>query len=60
MNYRITIDVLDVARGDIQSLVSDIIAEHGNSFDIARGDFEISVSEYRDGNLFAIDIHEEA
>lgn len=58
MNYRITIDVLDVARGDVKALVSDIMAEHGDSFDAARGDFDITVSEYRDGNLFAIDLQE--
>ena len=58
MNYRITIDVLDVARGDVQQLVSDILNEHGDSFDHARGDFDITVSEYRDGKLFAIDLHD--
>lgn len=54
-NFKVTIDVLDVAVGDIRSLVEDITDRHAESFDASRGDFSISVS--RDG--FPIDLDEE-
>jgi hypothetical protein len=54
-NFKVTIDVLDVAVGDIRSLVDDIIERHGESFDMGQGDFSISVS--KDG--FPVDLDEE-
>jgi hypothetical protein len=55
-NYRVTIDVRDVARGDILNLVDDIMHSHGKSFDASRGDFVITASVEEHGSYFPIDL----
>lgn len=43
--YEIKVRLLNVAEGDATSLAQDICDEHGESFDAALGEFEVSVSE---------------
>lgn len=42
-DYRITIDVKDVAPGDMRALRDGILEKWGDDFDAARGDFEVQV-----------------
>lgn len=54
-DFRITIDVKDVAGGDIDALADDISATHGDDFDAAQGDFTVSVSQKVGSNFFGRD-----
>jgi len=62
VDYRVTIDVKNVARGDVISLVESILATHGEDYDAARGEFVIRTSK-REGqsgeNYFAFDWQED-
>jgi hypothetical protein len=42
-DYRIVVDMKDVAQGDATSLAQTIIDEYGEGFDVATGDFAIRV-----------------
>ena len=44
-DFRITIEVKNVARGDIATLCAQILEDHGADFDAARGEFRIRTSE---------------
>jgi hypothetical protein len=49
--YRITIDMKDVAEGDVTDLAQQIYDDNAEAFDAERGDFVVAVS--KDG--FAVD-----
>ena len=55
-DFRVTIEIKDVARGDIRSFVNSVFDDHGADFDAGRGDFEIHVSERQGSNYFPIDV----
>lgn len=44
-DYRIRIDIKNVARGDVVSLCEDILAKWGDDFDAARGEFVVRTSK---------------
>jgi hypothetical protein len=54
-NFRITIDVKDVAGGDVDMLAQDILDEHGMNFDASKGDFTIIVSQKVGDNFYMRD-----
>jgi len=54
-DFRITIDVKDVAGGDIDFLAEQIRNEHGDNFDADNGDFIIRVSQKQGENYFERD-----
>lgn len=58
-DFRITIDVKDVAKGDVRNLVAQIEVDHGDDFDMARGDFVVSVSEKQGDRYFVVDLEED-
>jgi len=43
-DFTITIKIKDVAAGDAETLAQDIWDNNAESFDAARGDFEIHIS----------------
>ncbi len=57
-DFRVTIDVKNVAKGDIKMLCERILASEGDDFDAARGEFRLRTSA-REGqsgeNYFAYD-----
>jgi hypothetical protein len=55
-NYRIVIDVRDVAKGDVAMLVQSILEDHGGDFDAARGDFTITAYETLGAGHFPLDL----
>ena len=61
-DFRITIDVKNVAKGDIKSLCQSIVDAHGDDFDAARGEFVVRTAE-RPGqsgeNYFSYDWEED-
>lgn len=42
-DYRITIDIKDVADGDVNDLAQDIWDSHAEGLDASRGDFKLRV-----------------
>ncbi len=54
-NFRITIDVKDVAGGDVDMLAQDILDEHGANFDADNGDFTVVVSQKVGDTFFTRD-----
>lgn len=59
MDFRITIEVKDVARGDIKSLIEQILEEHGDAFDVHQGDFIVSAAVREGNSYFPYDWEEE-
>lgn len=61
-DFRVTIDVKNVARGDIVTLCESLIANYGEDFDSARGEFAIRTAK-REGqsgeNYFSFDWQED-
>ena len=51
-DFRVTIEVKDVAKGDIKGLVEDILDAHGDNFDAQVGDFVVSTSVQEAGSYF--------
>ena len=51
-DFRITIDVRDVAGGDIDSLAEEIEREHGDDFDAAQGDFVVTIAQKSGSSYF--------
>lgn len=45
MSYKITIEVKDVADGDVTDLADAIWNENAETFDADRGDFVVSISK---------------
>lgn len=58
-DYRITVDIKDVADGDIQHFVENLEKYHGPDFDIDRGDFAVSVSKREGSSYFPHEITSE-
>lgn len=52
-DYRMTIEIRDVALGDVRSLRDSIMEEHGDNFDAGRGDFTITAQEKLSDNFYA-------
>lgn len=44
-DFRITIDMKNVAKGDVVSFCENLLSEHGDNYDAARGEFVIRTSE---------------
>lgn len=57
-DYKVTINVKDVAKGDIKDLVDAILEAHGESFDAANGEFVVTASERHGDGWFAVDLDE--
>lgn len=55
-DYRVVIDVRDVAQGDIETLCEEIITQHGESFDAERGDFEVRPLVKVGDSYFALEV----
>lgn len=55
-DYKITIELKDVAKGDVQGLVEHLELEVGPDFDIARGDFVVSCSEKIGDTYFPVEL----
>lgn len=53
-DYRITMIVKDVARGDIEGVAQSIWDAHARDLDVDRGDFALAVVELIAGNGFDI------
>jgi hypothetical protein len=53
-DYRIVIELRDVAEGDATSLAQDVWDNHAVGFDAAAGDFEVTITKV-EGN-FSSDI----
>ena len=51
-DFRITIDVRDVAGGDIDALANDIRDQFGDDFDAAQGDFTVTVAQKQGTSYF--------
>lgn len=59
-NFKLTIEVNDVARGDMRDLAEAILSDHGDDFDSSRGDFKIEVLESVGVGVWApIDLEDE-
>lgn len=58
-DFVLTIDVKNVAKGDVRGLVDRIMERHGEDFDAERGDFAIRVSERHGDAFFPVDLEEE-
>jgi len=54
-NFRIVIDINDVAEGDATTLAQQIHDQHGESFDASLGDFKINVARISGNFAFDID-----
>jgi hypothetical protein len=54
-DFKITIIVKDVAKGDVEPLV-DEIEQRGDDFDARRGDFVVETSQFIDGSWFPVDL----
>lgn len=48
-DFRLIIDIKDVAEGDATSLAQAIWDENAESFDASLGDFQVSVQKVSDG-----------
>lgn len=48
-DYRISIYVRNVARGDVVALCEEIMQTHGDDFDAARGEFVVRTSKREGG-----------
>lgn len=58
-DFRITIDMKNVARGDVVDFCTHLLAMHGDDFDAERGEFVIRTSEQSGENYFPFDWAEE-
>lgn len=58
-DFRVTIEIKDVGKGDVLMLVDEIMATHGDNFDAARGDFTISATKKVGENQFYVDLDSE-
>lgn len=62
-DFRVTIEVKNVARGDVHDLCQEILDRHGDAFDAGHGEFVVRTAE-RPGqsgeNYFPYDWEEEA
>jgi hypothetical protein len=56
-DYVVEIRLKNVAEGDAKSLAQDVYDTHGEEFDAARGEFEVTISkhEYPGGPGFDVD-----
>ena len=54
-DFRLTIDVKNVAGGDVDALADDILEAFGEEFDAAQGDFVIGVTQKHGSGYFARD-----
>lgn len=55
-DYRVIIDVKDVAQGDIEDLCDDILDEFGRKFDADNGDFEVRPLVKVGDSYFALEV----
>lgn len=54
-DFRVTIELRDVAVGDAVSLAQDVWDTHANNFDAKLGDFEITVVKVNGPHAFDVD-----
>lgn len=55
-DYVLKIEIRDVTEGDVRLLASDILDDHGDTFDADLGSFVITASVKEGGNTFPIDL----
>lgn len=58
-DFKVTIEIKDVGKGDVKGLVESILEEHGDNFDAQRGDFVVSASVKEHGSYFPYDWEED-
>lgn len=58
-DYRLTIEMKDVAEGDVANLAVAIMNEHGEEYDASRGDFAITASKLEGSSYFPVDLERE-
>ena len=60
-DFKISIVVKDVTKGDVKDLITLIEDEHGDDFDIRRGDFAVTASEAdKIGGWFRVELDDES
>lgn len=59
-DFRLNIEIKDVALGDVRDLAEQIMDDNGDGFDAARGDFVITALEKAGENVWVpVELEEE-